>query len=347
MKLKCENCFCEFEKKQEQKTCSRKCSDELKKKNNREKRICIYCKKEFSIKKTLKNKLCSCECRKKWGMLKKNKDLRIKKSHDAIKKNNNGRLFINSSEFKKKSSLTKKEKYGDENYNNMKKNRLTKLKNHGDENYNNMDKNKFTKLKKYGDENYNNRDKAKETTKKLYGVEYAIQKEEFKEKQKETNLKKYNISSFLEIKEVRDLGKKVMKEKYGVEYAMQNKELFQKCLKAQYKILQYKNTELYYQGTYELYFLEEMEKIGKLNEIQNGKSYNYVFDGEEHVYHSDFFYNGENIEIKSGWTYNNNGKNKKLEEINKTKWKSVTDSGDKIRVLLSKQQIELFVSGII
>ena len=58
----------------------------------------------------------------------------------------------------------------------------------------------------------------------------------------------------------------------------------------------------------------------------------------------NFFYSGENIEIKSGWTYNKNGKDKKLEEINKTKWKSVIDANDKIRVLMSKREIDVFVS---
>jgi len=33
------------------KTCSRKCADELKKINNREKRICVYCKNTFTVKK--------------------------------------------------------------------------------------------------------------------------------------------------------------------------------------------------------------------------------------------------------------------------------------------------------
>lgn len=54
MKLKCVNCNSEFEKPKEQQTCSRKCSDDFKKKNNREYRVCIYCKSEFEVKKKYK-----------------------------------------------------------------------------------------------------------------------------------------------------------------------------------------------------------------------------------------------------------------------------------------------------
>lgn len=109
----------------------------------------------------------------------------------------------------------------------------------------------------------------------------------------------------------------------------------------------YKNTEIRYQGTYELHFLTKIDEKGLLSEVSNGKSYNYIYNEEEHVYHTDFFFRGENIEIKSGWTYNKNGKDKELENINKAKWKSVIDFGDKIKILFSKQEIELFVDGII
>lgn len=348
------NClFCGNENpKHGMKTCSRKCADELKKINSREKRICLYCKNEFEIRKKDTKQLCSEDCRRKWQQLPENIDKRIELSKVAIKEKFGVDNVFQLEKIKEKSKKVKKEKYGDENYNNS-------------------EKMISTKKKKYG-EGYL-KQSAKDIKNKMvkkYGVDHPLKIDKFKNKLKQTVVKKYGVSNISQLQETKDKVKITTKEHYGVDNASQNKEikekkkqtsiknygvshhlkdygLFQKHLKAQYKILQYKNTELYYQGTYELYFLEEMEKIGKLNEIQNGKSYNYVFDGEEHVYHSDFFYNGENIEIKSGWTYNNNGKNKKLEEINKTKWKSVTDSGDKIRVLLSKQQIGLFVSGII
>jgi len=100
-------------------------------------------------------------------------------------------------------------------------------------------------------------------------------------------------------------------------------------------------------GTFELYFLEKMEEKSLLNEVKSGRSFNYVFDNKNHVYHTDFFYNGENIEIKSGWTYDNNGTNELLKRRNDTKWKSVISSGERIRVLFSKKEIAEFVDGIL
>ena len=108
-----------------------------------------------------------------------------------------------------KSKNTKKEKYGDENYNNIEKrintniskyghthhNKLkiftdkikkTKKEKYGDENYNNVIKSKNTKKEKYGDENYNNQDKLKETLLNRYGVDSIMKLE--------SNRKKIKIS---------------------------------------------------------------------------------------------------------------------------------------------------------
>lgn len=345
------NClFCGKENpKHGMKTCCKKCSDELKKINSREIRVCLFCGKEFTIRKKDERKLCSEDCRKKWQQMPENIEKRINYSKIAIKEKFGVDNVFQLEGIKNKSKITKKEIYGDENYNNSQKMILTKELKYGEgylkksmENIKNkMQKNygvnhplqveKFlikktnTTLEKYGVENISQlqetKDKVKETTKKNYGVENASQNKEIKEKKKQTSI-----------------------ENFGVSHHLKDYSLFQKHLKAQYKIKKYKNTELFYQGSYELYFLEKMNEKGKINEVENGKSYDYVFDDEEHVYHTDFFYNGENIEIKSGWTYNKNGKDKKLEEINKTKWKSVIDSGGKIRILMSKQAIEAFVS---
>lgn len=51
-----------------------------------------------------------------------------------------------------------------------KKRKKTKLEKYGDENYNNIKKSKKTKLKKYGDENYNNRDATISSYNKEYGM---------------------------------------------------------------------------------------------------------------------------------------------------------------------------------
>jgi predicted nucleic acid-binding Zn ribbon protein len=123
--------FCLICKKQTKyggKTCSRECSNKLKKINNRENRTCVNCKKSFEAKKTVKKKLCSDECRKEWNSLPENKEKRIKKSHNAIKEKYDGKFFVQTDEFIEKLKKTKKEKYGDENYVNSEKSKSTKEK---------------------------------------------------------------------------------------------------------------------------------------------------------------------------------------------------------------------------
>lgn len=89
-----------------------------------------------------------------------------------------------------------------------------------------------------------------------------------------------------------------------------------------------------------------MENLSLLKEVCNGNSYEFDWNGERHTYHTDFFFRGENIEIKSGWTYNKNGQDIDLENFNKIKWKSVSDHGDKIKVLINKDAINSFTISL-
>src|SRR3989304_856041 len=400
MKLICINCNCDFEKPQEQKTCSRKCSDELKKKNNREERTCIMCSKIFEVKKITEKTMCSDVCRQEYDKIPENRANRMKKTEEAVIKKYGVKSTLQLDEVKEKIKLTKLEKYGVEHSLQVKEIRQ---------------KGNVTKKELYGDENYNNREKAAETMKDLYGVQYAIQNENFQQKQqetnlerygvrfalqneeikikaqetnlerygvkfitqneeiktkiKDTNLEKYGVTSHLAFKEVRDKGKEVIFEKYGtynpmsldevkdkrkknnlkkygVDHPMKLKEVLEKNHLSGLRIHKYKDTEITYQGSYEKYFLELLEEKGLLNEVTNGKSYDYIFEEKQHVYHTDFSFRGKQIEIKSGWTYNNNGKNLKLQEINETKWQSVRKFGDSIVVLINKSEISGFIKAL-
>ena len=334
------------------KTCCRKCADELKKINSREIRSCLFCGEKFEVRKKDEKQLCSEECRKKWQQIPENIEKRIKLSKTAIKEKFGVDNVFQLEIIKEKSKDTKKEKYGDENYNNFEKMLDTKKEKYGEMYLKNWYKDTEKVLQnKYGVSHGLQIDKFLEkktkTTLKKYGVENISQLDITKEKVKETTMKNYGVENASQNKEIKEKKKQTSVKNFGVSHHLKDYDMFQKHLKAQYKILEYKNSGINFQGSYELHFLEKMEERGLLNEVQNGKSYNYVYDEKEHVYHTDFFYKGNNIEIKSGWTYNKNGKDKSLEEVNKTKWKSVVDSGDKIVVLLSKQQIELFVDGVI
>jgi hypothetical protein len=140
-----------------------------------------------------------------------------------------------------------------------------------------------TKKERYNDKNYNNRKKYKETCLEIFGYENPM-------------------SNF----DVQDKLKKSMKKKYGVEFASQYDEFYEKMLKNGYKIHKYK--DLYYQGEYELDFLDRYYDIG----VKRGKLIKYEFNGNEHIYFPDFYYEPLNliIEIKSSkWYYEHLNKN--------------------------------------
>ena len=112
-----------------------------------------------------------------------------------------------------------------------------------------------------------------------------------------TKLKKYNNKNYNNIEK----HKKTCLEKYGVEYISQSEEIQKKKILSGYRIKKYKY--LYYQGTYELDFLENFyDKI----EIKNIKSIKYDYNDKKRIYFPDFYLPEYNliIEIKSNYIYN-------------------------------------------
>lgn len=107
-----------------------------------------------------------------------------------------------------KSKKTRKERYGDENYNNLNKTKKTKKERYGDEYYNNREKSQATSLKKYGVSNFTNREKAKKTSKERYGNEYYNNHD----KTKRTNLERYGVEYYNNHSKT----KKTNLERYGV-----------------------------------------------------------------------------------------------------------------------------------
>jgi len=347
--------FCLFCKKENpkrgMKTCSRKCADELKKINSREERCCLYCKNKFFVRKKEVKQICSEDCRQKWASLPENIDKRIVASKQAVKDKFGVENVFQLEGVKEKLKQTKLEKYGNENYNNPEKMLETKGEKYGEN---------------WGKEWYKN---MSNEMKKNFGVSHTLQSKIFLDKLNISNLKKYGVKWNMQNKNVRENFNKSIKEKYGVDnisqlesikekkkdtslknfgvtHHLKDYDLFQKHLIAQYKIKKYKDTDLYYQGSYEYFFLEKMESLNLLEEVSSGKSYEFYWEGGAHTYHTDFFFRGENIEIKSGWTYNKNGKDIDLENFNKTKWKSVINSGDKIKILINKDAIDSFVLNL-
>ena len=154
--------------------------------------------------------------------------------------------------------------------------RQTKLDRHGDENYVNVDKTKQTKLWKYGNENYVNINKIKQTKLEKYGDENY------------NNYDKYVETCLL---------------KYGETSNMKVEELFIKNLKSRHTIKLHDESGLYYQGSYELDFINYC--VGNSIEVKRGPVIDYNMCGIDRKYYSDFYLPINNfiIEIKSSYTF--------------------------------------------
>lgn len=230
-------------------------------------------------------------------------------------------------DYQYRANLTKESnliKYGIESTNKLEtvkeKIKNTMVENHGVTSYTLSNdfkcKTKKTKTIKYNNPTYNNPTKVKETKLKRYGSENY------------TNHEKY-IETCI--------------EKYGVEHVMQSKEIFEKQQLNCYGAKKYKH--LYYRGSYELFFITEYEKYFNIEDLVNCFSIKYEVNGNKKIYFPDFLIKDKNmiVEIKSAWTYDNNGKNKELKEINDKKWEAAKSLNDyTFFPLKSKNEIKLF-----
>jgi hypothetical protein len=302
--------------------------------------ICKWCKKE-TLFKNFKRKGYKHFCNDKCMRLYINSFKTFKSFYNA---NQTKKKKYGSVNNYNKIKQTKKERYGDEYFSNSKKSKQTKKERYGDENYTNPQKAKQTKKERYGDENYCNIEKRKQTNLKKYGIDIPFKLKEFQEKRKETNLKNHNGKHFYNPKKSKQTKKERYGDenynnqnkikqtcltKYGAEHPNQVKEQYNKSLKTRLYIHQYEDTNLTYQGTYELDFIEKY--LDKYPDLQNGPSIKYKIKGKNKVYHSDFFIPSLNlvIEIKSSWTL-------KLDLDIKAKKKATITNGFKYIMIMNK-----------
>lgn len=146
------------------------------------------------------------------------------------------------------------------------------------------------------------KDKVKITNLEKYGFKNVFQNENIKNKIKETNLEKYGFENAASSEIIKNKMKNTCNEKYGCDHFMKNSDEYEKYIKKSFKIKNYKNTELYYQGTYEFDFLEKYyDKV----EIKNGIHVDYQFENSKCSYMPDFYLPKYNlmVEIKSNYTY--------------------------------------------
>jgi hypothetical protein len=181
-------------------------------------------------------------------------------------------------------------------------------------------------FKKYGVKNANKtkevRDKIKKTCEKKYnspcsmqnkeiqrsiriknlenlGVELPFQSREIQKKSKNTMELKYGGNTF-KSPDLRKKYLKTMNERYNSSYTNQNELLFKKNQLSGLRLKQFKDTNIHYQGSYELDFLEHY--YDKLN-IKRSKSIKYKINESNHIYFPDFYIPELNliIEIKNSY----------------------------------------------
>jgi len=176
--------------------------------------------------------------------------------------------------------------------------------------------------------------KIKQTNLKKYGVENIFQCKEIKDKITQSNLIKHGVEYTSQIKISRDNFKLTNIFKYGVDNPMQNSDFFEKQQKNCFLLKKHDKINLNYRGTYEKDFLDFCNDTNI--KIQKGKRFEYFIDDKKHYYFSDFYHEKFNliIEIKSGWTYNNNL------EINLIKEKAAINNGYNYLFIIDKDYSE-------
>jgi hypothetical protein len=228
-----------------------------------------------------------------------------KRNETNIKKFGN-KCPIQNIEIKEKSKQTCLKKFGVENpfqsSEIQRRGRKTKKEKYGDEFYIDREKSKKTCLEKYGVEHPSQNDeifqKIKRSTKETTGYECNFQNRKL---MNDSMMKKYGVKNVMQTELTQNNHKKTMLKKYGVEYSMQNIEIFTKAFKTRISLKQFKDTDIWYQGSYELDFLEKYYE--KFPEIRRAPSIHYRFNKKEKVYHPDFYIPSLNliIEIKNSY----------------------------------------------
>jgi len=227
---------------------------------------------------------------------------------------------------REKGKQTRLEKYGDENYTNREQAKQTCLEKYSVENPAKSEqikeKTKQIKKEKYGDENYCNIEKMKHTKQEKYGYEFFTNRE----KCKQTKRERYNDEFYTNRKKA----KQTCLNKYGFEYPSQNINIHNKGLKDRLLIHQFRDTDIWYQSSYELDFLEKY--YDKYLNICRGPSIKYKIKGKNKIYHSDFCIPSKNliVEIKNSYLAN-----KDKDEI-KAKKNAVISNGFNYIIIVNK-----------
>jgi len=165
---------------------------------------------------------------------------------------------------------------------------------------------------------------------KKYGVENLYQSEIIKEKCKNVMIERYGYKSAIQNPRIKEQIKQTNLRKYGCETPMGNPDSFNKQQHITKIIKKYKDTDLWYQASYELDFLDQYYE--KHKDIKRGPYVKYKFNEKNKTYYSDFYIPSLNlvVEIKNSWLY------KRDKEIIEAKEKATIENGFNYCIIIDK-----------
>lgn len=145
------------------------------------------------------------------------------------------------------------------------------------------------------------KEKIKDTMTKTYGADHMARSPELLEKKKRTMVNRYGVDSYSKTDSYKKKIKTTCMTRYGVTNVSQDVNIHEKSLKNSFRLKKYKDTQIWYQGSYELDFLERYydEHI----DIERGPSIRYVFNDKNKVYHPDFYIPSLNLIIECKNSY--------------------------------------------
>jgi len=144
--------------------------------------------------------------------------------------------------------------------------------------------------------------KLKETNLIKYGYESATKNQDTLNKMIKTNVERYGVENCSKLDRIKEKKRNIFEKKYGVSCPFLIKDVFNRTQSKNLKVPRcLYSDDLYYQGTYELDFLNDNNNLN----IKNGPTIKYVFNGNEINYFPDFYLPDYNliVEIKSQYTY--------------------------------------------
>lgn len=227
--------------------------------------------------------------------------------------------YTKTDEFKVKSKETWMERYGVENPSYSEDVKQKRVK---------------TKLENFGFINNSQTDSWKDRIGEIWQNRTKEEVDKISENRKITCNLKYGVDNYTQTDDWREKTIETCRIKYGYPSHNQCPIIHDKQQKSGLKTKKHEKSNLAYQGTYELDFLEnyyDKLNIEKINPIQ------YFLNENSHYYHPDFYLPEYNliIEIKSSYTYNYDI------ERNITKKKYSIENGYNFIFIINKDYSEL------